>query len=197
MKEYKDLKSQPHASVAMRLNESGKFALKQGDIVEYVICEDGTTNPATQRAYHKTELADRKDLKIGQFFVLLNIVNCSDLHYYLAQQVHPVVSRLCAPIEETDAVLIAESLGLDSTSYRRSALAAAAHEASEENELGYAGPVTYDHCESLHFPCPQCQTAVRIRSCTDGEVTTFSHLKLQESYSGRQPSFLAGKVRKV
>ncbi|KIH42200.1 DNA polymerase family B, partial [Ancylostoma duodenale] len=97
-KDYHDLKSQPHAAVAMRLNETGKFSLRHGDIVEYIICEDGTTNSAMQRAYHRTELESNPELKI-------------DLHYYLAQQVHPVVSRLCAPIEETDAVRIAEALG--------------------------------------------------------------------------------------
>ena len=53
----------------MRLNESGKFTLKHGDVVEYIICDDGTSNPATQRAYHHTELAERKDLKIGLSFV--------------------------------------------------------------------------------------------------------------------------------
>uniref|UniRef100_A0A1I7XQC9 DNA polymerase n=1 Tax=Heterorhabditis bacteriophora TaxID=37862 RepID=A0A1I7XQC9_HETBA len=38
-RDYHDLKSQPHATVAIRLNESGKFTLHQGDIVEYIICE--------------------------------------------------------------------------------------------------------------------------------------------------------------
>jgi len=34
-----------------------------------------------------------------------------DKHYYLSSQVHPVVSRLCDPIEGTDASFIAECLG--------------------------------------------------------------------------------------
>jgi DNA polymerase alpha subunit A len=34
-----------------------------------------------------------------------------DIKYYLSQQIHPVVSRLCEPIEGTDAARIAESLG--------------------------------------------------------------------------------------
>jgi DNA polymerase alpha subunit A len=34
-----------------------------------------------------------------------------DVKYYLAQQIHPVVSRLCDPIEGTDAARIAECLG--------------------------------------------------------------------------------------
>lgn len=35
----------------------------------------------------------------------------TDTHYYLAQQIHPVVSRLCDPIEGTDAARLAECLG--------------------------------------------------------------------------------------
>ena len=35
----------------------------------------------------------------------------SDTKYYLTSQVHPVVQRLCDPIEGTDAARIAECLG--------------------------------------------------------------------------------------
>lgn len=34
-----------------------------------------------------------------------------DAKYYLSQQIHPVISRLCEPIEGIDAVQIAETLG--------------------------------------------------------------------------------------
>lgn len=34
-----------------------------------------------------------------------------DHHYYLANQIHPVVSRLCDPIEGTTSAQIAECLG--------------------------------------------------------------------------------------
>ena len=34
-----------------------------------------------------------------------------DNEYYLAHQIHPVVSRLCDPIDGTDSALIAEMLG--------------------------------------------------------------------------------------
>ncbi|RCN48476.1 DNA polymerase, partial [Ancylostoma caninum] len=161
-KDYHDLKSQPHAAVAMRLNETGKFSLRHGDIVEYIICEDGTTNSAMQRAYHRTELESNPELKI-------------DLHYYLAQQVHPVVSRLCAPIEETDAVRIAEALGMDSTSYRRSAAAHASDAAAAEDEWAWQGPITYDHCEALTFICPStgCGNELKIRKAVEEQGSTF------------------------
>jgi DNA polymerase alpha subunit A len=51
-----------------------------------------------QRAYHVDELKTNENLKV-------------DVKYYLSQQIHPVVSRLCDPIEGTDAARIAESLG--------------------------------------------------------------------------------------
>lgn len=60
--------------------------------------QDGSTLSAVQRAYHLDELKANQDLKV-------------DTHYYLAQQVHPVVARLCDPIEGTDSARIAECLG--------------------------------------------------------------------------------------
>jgi len=53
---------------------------------------------ASQRAYHPDELAKNDKLKV-------------DTEYYLSHQIHPVVCRLCDPIEGTDAALIAEMLG--------------------------------------------------------------------------------------
>lgn len=40
-----------------------------------------------------------------------------DYKYYLAHQVHPVVSRLCAPMEGTSAGQIADCLGLDPSKF--------------------------------------------------------------------------------
>ena len=52
-------------------------------------------------------------------------------------QVHPVVSRLCAPIEGTDAARLADCLGLDTARYAQAAAAANAN-AVEEALLGGA-----------------------------------------------------------
>ncbi|VDP01660.1 unnamed protein product [Soboliphyme baturini] len=87
--DYADSKSQPHVVVALRMNSRGHH-FQAGDIVKYIICEDSTNNPATQRAYYRSEFDDNPKLKI-------------DVIYYLSQQIHPVVSRLCDPIDETDA----------------------------------------------------------------------------------------------
>ena len=53
-----------------------------------------------ERAFHPEELQENPNLRV-------------DLHYYLTQQLHPVISRLCALIEGTDAARLADCLGLD------------------------------------------------------------------------------------
>lgn len=55
--DYADKKSLPHVQVAVRVNsKSGGKKLKSGDTIEYVICDDGSNLPATQRAYHVDEI---------------------------------------------------------------------------------------------------------------------------------------------
>lgn len=66
--------------MALRLNSAGGRKLRAGDTVAYVICEDGSGLVATQRAYSIEEVKESTSLKI-------------DTQYYLAQQLHPVVSR--------------------------------------------------------------------------------------------------------
>uniref|UniRef100_A0A915BCS9 DNA polymerase n=3 Tax=Parascaris univalens TaxID=6257 RepID=A0A915BCS9_PARUN len=154
--EYADIKAQPHAAVARRLNASGKFHFHRGDTVSYIICEDGSGNSAAQRAYHKSEIASRNELTI-------------DTLYYLAHQIHPVVCRLCEPIEETDAVQIAEALGLDSSGYRSHALVNEYYDDSEDFSLG----LNYDfsRCRPFTFTCPYdgCHAEIEIRETLQGE----------------------------
>lgn len=104
-KEYPNAKSLPHVQVALRMNATMNKRFKRGDMVDYVICLDGTDNQAMQRAYHIDEIKANDKLKV-------------DTDYYLAQQVHPVVTRLIEPIEGTDSARIAMCLGLDASKFK-------------------------------------------------------------------------------
>ncbi|GMH42291.1 hypothetical protein BSKO_10210 [Bryopsis sp. KO-2023] len=109
-KDYPDAKSQPHVQVAIRRKAQGKRdGVMPGETVPYVICmnkdeESSDTKGLALRAFHPEEvIADEKEI---------------DKHYYLAHQVHPSVSRLCAPIEGTDEARLADCLGLDPSKFR-------------------------------------------------------------------------------
>jgi DNA polymerase alpha subunit A len=121
--DYPDAANQAHVQVALRLRDAGKReGCNAGETVPYVIAlktespaediasgrasnQSGGGKGLADRAYHPDEVAaEGSGLKV-------------DLHYYLTQQVHPVVTRLCQPIEGTDAAHIADCLGLDPTKF--------------------------------------------------------------------------------
>jgi len=108
--EYANSASLPHVQVALRMNRERNRRYKKGDMVDYVICLDGTTNAAMQRAYHLDELKTSEDKKLQL-----------DTNYYLGHQIHPVVTRMVEVLEGTDASRIAECLGMDPTKFRQNA----------------------------------------------------------------------------
>ncbi|PRW60975.1 DNA polymerase alpha catalytic subunit [Chlorella sorokiniana] len=150
--DYPDAKNQPHVQVALRRRAQGKQnGVMAGETVPYIIaCEvdtEGNVLPQeskglADRAYHPEEINANPALRV-------------DTQYYLAQQVFPVVSRLCAPIEGTDAGRLADCLGLDGSRYRQ---AAAAGESREDALLAAAASLDdddrYKDCEPLLLTAP-------------------------------------------
>ncbi|XP_035798609.2 DNA polymerase alpha catalytic subunit isoform X3 [Amphiprion ocellaris] len=145
--DYPDKKSLPHVHVALWINSQGGRRVKAGDTISYLICKDGSTLAASQRAYALEQLQKQEGLSL-------------DAQYYLAQQIHPVVSRICDPIEGIDSVLIATWLGLDPSQFR----AQQQYQREEEADGMLGAPVQltdeerYKDCERFTFTCPQCGT---------------------------------------
>ncbi len=73
-----------------------------------------------ERAHHPDEIASTPGLAV-------------DAEYYLGEQVFPVVSRMCAPIEGTNPARLAECLGLDATRYKQSMTAVSLADVSYED----------------------------------------------------------------
>ncbi|XP_036916585.1 DNA polymerase alpha catalytic subunit isoform X2 [Sturnira hondurensis] len=144
--DYPDKKNLPHVHVALWINSQGGRKVKAGDTVSYVICQDGSNLSANQRAYAPEQLPKQDNLTI-------------DTQYYLAQQIHPVVARICEPIDGIDAVLIATWLGLDPTQFK-----VHHYHKDEENDalLGGLAQLTdeekYRDCDRFKCPCPECGT---------------------------------------
>ncbi|KAF9175853.1 DNA polymerase alpha catalytic subunit [Mortierella sp. AD011] len=147
--DYADAKSQPHVQVALRRKSKG-ISARAGDTIPYVICID--ENSPTQkgsfaeRAYHPDEVVDGSGLKI-------------DVEYYLNQQVHPPLDRLCGPIEGTDATRLAECLGLDTSKFR-SALRSSGGQDEELQTLAsqLSDTERYKDAEALELRCRSCQS---------------------------------------
>ncbi|KAM1048142.1 hypothetical protein ACFX13_027994 [Malus domestica] len=137
---YPDAKNQPHVQVALRLKQSGYSAgCSAGDTVPYIICcEQGTSlgnsTVIAQRARHPDELK-RED---GKWMI--------DIDYYLSQQIHPVVSRLCASIQGTSPGRLADCLGLDSSKFKGDSSEAVRDDPSN----------LFRGCEPLILACPSC-----------------------------------------
>uniref|UniRef100_A0A0B7B4I6 DNA polymerase n=1 Tax=Arion vulgaris TaxID=1028688 RepID=A0A0B7B4I6_9EUPU len=157
--DYPDKKSLPHVQVAMRFNSKGGKKMRAGDTVPYIICEDGSTMSATQRAYHPDELIKQDSLKV-------------DTKYYLAHQIHPVVARLCDPIQGTDSAHLAECLGLDPSGYRHTTH----HEETAEEDLvtlQLTMEEKFRHCDRFTFSCPSpnCGRQIVLDSVFTGNVS--------------------------
>jgi DNA polymerase alpha subunit A len=152
---YPDAKSLPHVLVATRLISKG-VRVQAGDVVPYVICKSSTANdeshslPAVQRALHPLELKESTDQVI-------------DTGYYLQQQVHAVVTRLCEPIQGTDPAQIAHHLGLDPSHFR-----SAQREEEDGGDSfvlvsGEDSAERFKECQPLQFPCLNCQGQIMFK----------------------------------
>ncbi|KAL8247014.1 hypothetical protein R6Q59_008230 [Mikania micrantha] len=147
---YPDAKSQPHVEVALRLRKLGYTSgCSAGDTVPYIICcEQGNGSSSSagiaQRARHPDELKkDNEKLMI-------------DIDYYMAQQIHPVVSRLCASIEGTSPSILADCLGLDPSKFQSKSVEIANNDHSSSVICVTDDEERYRGCEALSLSCPGC-----------------------------------------
>ncbi|VEL33722.1 unnamed protein product [Protopolystoma xenopodis] len=97
--DYLDSKGQPHVLVALRHNSN---------------LSAQTSGLGGRRL--RGELNNDKSAEIDNSGALH-----VDVTYYLAHQIHPVISRLCAPVEGTSPAQIAHCLTLDPSVYQSSA----------------------------------------------------------------------------
>ncbi|XXG74126.1 hypothetical protein AAC387_Pa07g2923 [Persea americana] len=150
--DYPDAKNQPHVQVALRLKQCGySTGCSAGDTVPYIICcqqgnGSGSSTGIAQRARHPEEL--KKDN--GNWII--------DIDYYLSQQIHPVVSRLCASIQGTSPARLADCLGLDSSKFQSKTTEDVSKDQSSAL-LGIADDEErYRGCKPLWLSCPGCSS---------------------------------------
>ncbi|KAF9357147.1 DNA-directed DNA polymerase alpha catalytic subunit pol1 [Mortierella sp. NVP85] len=160
--DYADAKSQPHVQVALRRRSKG-ISVRAGDTVPYIICtyKDSTTSKGSiaERAYHPEELNQS-----GSNLVI-------DFEYYLNQQVHPPVERLCGPIEGTDATRLADCLGLDTSKFRSATYSGSRDDVLQTLASKLSDEERFKNAEPLELRCRNCQTTFSCSSLLMDKVS--------------------------
>ncbi|OJJ46706.1 hypothetical protein ASPZODRAFT_152142 [Penicilliopsis zonata CBS 506.65] len=106
--EYPNKETLPPAQVALREIARGKN-IRPNDVIAYIVTngdKDTASLPPAKRSY---TLQDVMKPESGLE---------PDIEFYLLKQIFPPIERLCAPIPGTDAVRLAECLGLDVRKYQ-------------------------------------------------------------------------------
>ncbi|EFH39209.1 hypothetical protein ARALYDRAFT_359258 [Arabidopsis lyrata subsp. lyrata] len=139
------------------------------DTVPYIICyEQGSTSLASsagiaERARHPDEVKSDDN----RWLV--------DIDYYLSQQIHPVVSRLCAEIQGTSPERLAECLGLDPSKYRSRSNVTTCSDPSTSLLCATSYEERYKSCEPLALACPSCSAAFNCPSITTSVCASISN----------------------
>lgn len=143
--EYRDHKGLGHVTLALRYNNNPNNArkMKAGDTVEFVICLDGSSESANQRAYTLEEMKLNAELKL-------------DHDYYLCQQIHPVMTRICDKLPITNAYVLAEMLGIEKSGLLHIKKEESNDTSSKREQLLSKGDSRFNSCQPLKILCPNC-----------------------------------------
>ena len=147
-KDYPDRDSLPHVQVALRMIENGLTA-RSGDTIPYVICEG--EGSMAKRAYHIDDVV--------KFDSRLRL----DLEWYLANQIHPPVARLCATIDGTDSSRLAFAMGLDVKKYE-SLKSSFDEPALQLLDSQYTDSERFKNVKRWQVNCPSCKSTTEINS---------------------------------
>lgn len=189
--DYPDAKNQPHVQVALRRRTAGKRdGVMPGETIPYIICiTDGEvvrSESLADRARSPEEISSgAQGLKV-------------DVDYYISQQVFPVICRLVAPIEGTDASHIAESLGMDASKFKAAGSSINPDEALDIALSGLDDDDRFKDCHPLNLETPSGKQLkfVGVRDLLKADnATVASALTLEGEDAPLTPAQISNQAR--
>lgn len=147
--QYPNKETMPPAQVALRDIARGK-TVRPNDVISYIVTSgDAETSslPPAKRSYGPQDVLNpNSGLK-------------PDVEFYLLKQIFPPIERLCAPIPGTDAVRLAECLGLDARKYQINTSSSSKQQDTEIFPLESQIPdsVRFANAVRLNLKCRFCK----------------------------------------
>lgn len=147
----------PQVQVALRALARGK-PVRQNDVISYIMTAATEKTPSNEntakRAFAPTDVTPSSGLK-------------PDVEWYLYKQIFPPIERLCAPMPGTNAMRLAECLGLDTRKYS----IATTVDRSEEKEISplesqIPDSVRFKDCARLELRCRYCHKTFSFEGLT-------------------------------
>lgn len=165
-KDYPNADSLPQVQVALRELSRGKIVRKD-DVIAYIVTGDSenVSELVAKRAYAPQDVT-KADSGLSP-----------DVEWYLYKQILPPVERLCANISGTDAIHLAECLGLDTRKYRIN------NNSSEREKQNEIHPLESQLDDEIRFK-DASRLTISCRSCK----TTFEFQGLLRSLDHCSPS---------
>lgn len=144
----------PQVQVALRALAQGKSA-RINDVISYITttsATDADTKPNPHESAAKRAFAPADVTAAGS-----NLK--PDIEWYLYKQIFPPIERLCAPMPGTDAIHLAECLGLDTRKYSIASSASNQSQISEINPLESQIPdaTRFKDCLRMSLTCRFCK----------------------------------------
>ena len=158
--EYPNADSMPQVQVALREISRGK-TVRRDDVIAYIVTGDGKDDKASgsvaRRSYTPQDV-EKTDSGLTP-----------DVDWYLYKQIFPPVERLCANIQGTDTVRLADCLGLDVRKYSISNNASNGNNETEIHTLESQidDEVRFQDAYRLTLRCRSCKASFGFEGLAD------------------------------
>ncbi|EWC44098.1 hypothetical protein DRE_07155 [Drechslerella stenobrocha 248] len=166
---YPGGKNMPQVQVALRRRSKGDI-VKANDVIAFIVTGEGGNNlsPA-DRAFSPHEVKLDPTLK-------------PDPEWYLAKQIFPPVERLCGPIDGTDAIRLAECLGLDPKKYQVASVNSQVADEIHPLESTLPDEERFRESEPLFLICLLCKTTIHFEGLSaNPNICTPDGIKCQNA----------------
>ena len=150
----------PQVQVALRALAQGK-SVRVNDVISYIMTALANTEDGKTATVNHHESSAKRAYATADVMAAASSLK-PDVEWYLYKQIFPPIERLCAPMPGTDAMHLAECLGLDTRKY---SIGSSLNGSSRGNAISDLAPlesqipasIRFEDCVRLSLTCRACR----------------------------------------